>query len=110
MVSDLQGTVQTYQTEFSGNIAGPISWIVENNTSQISVPDPYTPFGGSITYNFTCWADNFSTQNSRTITPDNNENYTALYKIKDKTNNAYAIKNNNEQHIIRSNSGHLHKV
>jgi len=78
------------------------SWyIVEQNSGQISAPS--TKVINNVTYNFIGWKDNLSATNPRTITPTNNETYTALYKAPHLSNNAEAYSNNGQRKFVNLN-------
>jgi len=95
------------QTEFDGNQTLP-GYIVEQNTGQISTQgNGYTP--GTIPYNFVYWTDNLSTSTTRSITPNDNQTYTALYKYPHhSTTGSFA--NSGQRKVIKCDYGYLHLV
>jgi hypothetical protein len=100
---------QTHNTEFDGNLTQQnLAYIVENNSGNITAPSSKTV--GSNNYNFSYWTDGFSAQNPRTITPTDNQTYTALYKVTHKSNSTTAYSNNNQRKVVKSTNGYLHLV
>ena len=96
------------QTEFDGNQTLP-GYIVEQNSGQISTQgNGYTP--GTIPYNFVYWTDNLSTSTTRSITPTDNQSYTALYKYVNHANQTNAFTGNSQKKVVRTADGRLHKV
>ena len=94
------------QTEFDGNQTLP-GYIVEQNSGQISTTGTgYTP--GTIPYNFVYWTDNLSNSTTRTITPIDNETYTALYKTLHKSNSTTAYSNTSQRRFIQTPDGVKH--
>lgn len=93
-------------SEFDNVInAGVVAHVVEQNSGQLSAP-PQT-VNGKI-YVFTGWADNFSEQNPRTITPVENESYTALYKYPHHSNSTTAYSNPSQRKFIQTPDGVKH--
>ena len=103
---------QDYQTEFDGLKTDVVTnYIVEQNNGSITASNPYTPPGGSITYNYGGWADNLSAPNPRTITnPTDNTTYNAFYKYVNHSNNTNAYFSNSQKKLVRTADGYLHKV
>ncbi len=87
---------------------GVVTHIVEQNSGSISTPTTKTVNGK--TYKFAGWTDNFNAPNPRTITPNYNETYTALYKYPTHSNNINAYKNNSQRKIVRIANGDLYMV
>lgn len=95
------------QTEFDGTISQGVLWnIVEQNSGQISAPSQH-PINNL--YNFVGWTDG-NGDNPRTIWPDNNQTYTALYKMVHKSNDETAYSNNSQRKFIRTPDGYYHHV
>lgn len=95
------------QTEFDGTIsAGVVAQIVEQNSGQISAPSQH-PINNL--YNFFGWTDG-NGDNPRIIWPDNNQTYTALYKMVHKSNDETAYSNNSQRKFIRTPDGYYHHV
>jgi hypothetical protein len=95
-----------YKTE-GGTI--PNGWnteIFEQNSGNIWAR-PNLP---GTNYNFVCWEDNPTAPNPRTITPTDNETYTAIYKATQLSNDQNAYKFNNQRKFIRTPNGTLHSV
>ena len=78
------------------------SYIVEQNSGQIIAPSTKTI--NNITYNFAGWTDDFTQTASRTISPDDNETYTALYKYKNHSNNTNGFAGNGQKKVARRNN------
>ncbi len=96
------------QTEFDGTIsAGVVTQIVEQNSGQITAPINTTINGR--TYNFFGWSDG-SIDNPRTVTPTNNETYTALYKLPHHSNQTNAFENSSARKFIKTSDGVMHLV
>ena len=95
------------QTEFDDVISeGVQAEIFEQNSGDITAPATLTP--GSITYNFAGWTDDFTAPNPRTITPDNNETFTALYKYPHHSNYTEAYKNNSQRKFVQTPDGTMY--
>ncbi|MBZ0180944.1 MAG: hypothetical protein K8F60_00670, partial [Melioribacteraceae bacterium] len=91
------------QTEFEGLLTNQnTSYIVEQNSGPISAPTTRTP--STITYGFAGWTDDFTQSASRTISPDDNETYTALYKYKNHSNNTNGFAGNGQKKVARRNN------
>jgi hypothetical protein len=87
------------QTEFDGTIsAGVATQIVEQNSGQITAPTQQTI--NNKTYQFSGWNDG-NVNNPRTISPQDNETYTVLYKYPTHTNQSTAFTNNNQRKIVK---------
>jgi hypothetical protein len=100
---------QTHKFEFDPDQTGQnITHIVEQNSGDITAPGTVTP--GSITYNFAGWTDDLTAPNPRTITPDDNETFTALYKYPHHSNNTDAYKNNSQRKFVQTPDGTMHIV
>jgi hypothetical protein len=78
------------------------SYVVEQNSGQIIAPSTKTI--NNITYNFAGWNDDFTQSASRTISPDDNETYTALYKYKNHSNNTNGFAGNGQKKVVRRNN------
>lgn len=93
--------IVTRQFEFEADQLQPTQYGFIGDPITIETPQTI----GS--YQFVMWSDG-----NASLTREVSSNFVgkAIYKISDKTNNTVALKNNNLQHIVRSNSGHLHKV
>ncbi len=96
------------QTEFDGSNSIIAAQIVEQNSGQISAPLQQTLNGK--TYNFAGWTDLLAQTNTRTITPTDNETYSALYKYLFHSNNQTAYSTNSQRKFIRTVDGSLHSV
>jgi hypothetical protein len=96
------------QTEFNGTIPNPNLWhIVDQNSGQISAPDPLPGY----LYNYAGWGDDLSApRENRTIWPNGNETYSALYKYPNHSNNVNAFSINSQKKLVRDSVGNLHKV
>jgi hypothetical protein len=101
---------RNYQTEFHDVLSQTPIYIVEQNSGQITAPDPFMPTGSSINYRFMRWLDDPYASNPRTIVPDDNITYEALYKYKTHSNNQNGYKNNNQRKFVRTPDGNLHNV
>lgn len=98
-----------HQTEFDGlQTDQDTYYIVEHNTGQISAPSSINPV--SITYNYAGWTDDLSATNPRTISPTDNDTYTALYKYPYHTNNSNTLDINNQRRFIRAHSDEMYLV
>jgi len=94
------------QTEFDGNPTAT-SYIVEQNSGQLSTQgNGYQP--GSIVYNFAGWLDNSTMATTRTITPTDNQTYTALYKYPHHSNQNNAYSNTSQRRFIQTPDGVKH--
>ncbi|HSW56724.1 MAG TPA: T9SS type A sorting domain-containing protein [Ignavibacteriaceae bacterium] len=82
--------------------------IVEQHSGEISAPA--TKIINNKTYNFIGWKDNLQAPNPRTITPTDNETYTAIYKAPQLSNDQNAYKFNNQRKFIRTPNGTLHST
>ncbi|MBZ0184555.1 MAG: hypothetical protein K8F60_19010, partial [Melioribacteraceae bacterium] len=78
------------------------SYIVEQNSGQITAPSSRNI--NNITYGFAGWTDDFTQSASRTISPDDNETYTALYKYKNHSNNTNGFAGNGQKKVARRNN------
>ena len=97
------------QTEFDGTVSHLNLWyIVEQNSGQISAPSTQT-INGKV-YNFANWTDNIYATNPRTISPTDNQTYTALYKVIHKSNDASAFSNNSQRKLVKTRDNWLHQV
>ena len=74
--------------------------VIDQNTGTLSAPTSYTD--ASSTYNFSYWADNFSTSNPKTISPTDNSTYTAVYKGLSRTNAVAAYTKAGARKFIKS--------
>lgn len=94
----------TANTEFNGNINTGLSigQIYQYENGTITAPSPYQPSGSTINYNFAGWTDNFSAYNPRTITPTDNQTYTALYKVPHKSNQTNAYSNTSQRRFVET--------
>ena len=97
---------QTHKFEFDPDQTQQTTYIVEQNSGQISAPTTKT-VGGKI-YNFAAWTDNFSVPNPRTITPTNNVTYTALYKYPTHSDNENAYSNNSQRKFVKTPNGYMY--
>ena len=88
------------QTEYDGtSSAGVVATIVEQNSGQISAPATKSVNGKD--YRFYQWSDG-NTSNPRSITPNNNATYTALYKAHLYSTSLTATSSNNQRKIVQS--------
>jgi len=74
----------------------------------LSVPNTVTKNGKN--YQFVWWNDNHSAPNPRTINPQGNETYTALYKYLQHSDYQNAYYNNSQRKIVKTDNGYLHMV
>ncbi len=81
--------------------------IVEQNSETISAPTQQIVNGR--TYNFAGWTDG-ETNNTRTITPADNETYTALYKLPHYSNQTNAFENSSARKFVKTSDGVMHLV
>lgn len=95
------------QMEFDGTQVLSSTQIWQYENGQISAPSQQTINGR--TYNFAGWTDG-NGDNPRTIWPDNNQTYTALYKMVQKSNDETAYANNSQRKFVRTSNGYLHCV
>ncbi|MBX2977494.1 MAG: hypothetical protein KF721_15315, partial [Ignavibacteriaceae bacterium] len=87
------------QTEFDGiQSAGIVTHVVEQNTGEITAPLQQTI--NNRAYKFAGWVDG-NVNNPRTIAPQDNATYTALYKYPNHTNQNAAYTNNNQRKIVK---------
>ncbi|MCF8243466.1 MAG: matrixin family metalloprotease, partial [Melioribacteraceae bacterium] len=98
-------------TEFNGtyNNVTTIGEIYQYDNGNITAPNPYTPPGSSFSYNFAGWTDGDG-HNPRTITPTDNDSYTARYKYLQHSENIDGYKSNSQRKIVRTPDGYLHSV
>ncbi len=97
-----------YQTEFDGALVDQaITYIVEQNSGQISAPAQQT-INGRL-YNFFGWSDG-AVENPRVITPTNNGTYTALYKLPHHSNQMDAFENSSARKFIKTSDGIMHHI
>ncbi|MDX9925267.1 MAG: matrixin family metalloprotease, partial [Ignavibacteriaceae bacterium] len=82
--------------------------LVEGNDTNVNL-QPSININNQTAY-FAGWTDDFTQSTSRTISPDDNQTYTALYKYNNHSNNQNGLNNNNQRKIIRTSNGHLHMV
>jgi hypothetical protein len=95
--------------EFDNLIGAGVLWhIVEQNSGQISAPSTQT-INGKL-YNFSYWADNYSAPNPRTIMPNDNITYTAVYKYANHSNNTAGFDKDSQRKIVKSYNSVLHKI
>jgi hypothetical protein len=94
------------KTEFDGTLLGEVFNIVEGNTGTITAP--LTQTINSRLYYFVGWSDGVE-NNERIITATGNIDFTALYKIANKSNTQNAF-NNSQRKFIRTPDGNLHLV
>ena len=100
---------QTHKTEFDGDQTQQnTSWIVEQNSSNISTQSTRTINGKN--YNFAGWLDNLSLSTTRSISPQDNQNYNVLYKYPNHANTTLAYSSNSQKKVVRTTDGKLHKV
>ncbi len=81
---------------------GVVTHIVEQNSGSLSAPSTKT-INGKI-YKFAGWTDNINAPNPRTITPNDNETYTALYKYPKHSNKLNAYKSGSQNKFVRVNN------
>jgi len=65
----------------------------------ITISSPNTIIKNNRQYTFVCWSDG-NTSNPRTITPQGNETYTAIYKYPNHSNDINAFANNSQRKIV----------
>jgi hypothetical protein len=99
-------------TEFNGTMSTglTIGQIYQYENGNITAPATYQPTGSNINYNFAGWADDLTKPNPRTISPTDNETYTALYKYPNHSNDQNAYTNNSQRKFIRTNNGVLYYI
>ena len=96
------------QTEFDGTqSAGVVGYVVKQNSTTITAPSTKTI--GSRTYPFAGWSDGIG-GTTRSVTPTDNQTYTALYKITHVSNNASTFSNNSQRKLVRTQDGWYHQV
>ncbi len=99
---------QTHKTEFDGDLTQQsTAWIVEQNSGDITAPNPHPNYSY---YNFAGWTDDLTLPNTRTITPTDNETYTALYKYPHHSNDVNAYKSNSQKKFVQTPDGVKHIV
>ena len=98
-----------YKTEFDGTFTeGLPMYVVQENSGQIFADPIYTP--GVVSYNFEGWTDDLTEPINRTIYPNDNKTYTALYKNANYSNNTNSFFKNGRKQFLRTPDGKLHKV
>lgn len=102
--------VRDKQTEFDGAFSdGVIENIVNGTSDQISAP--LDTVINNKEYEFAGWTDDFSAPRTRTISPNDNETYSALYKYPHHSNKSGTYERNNQKKFVQTLiDGHLHKV
>jgi hypothetical protein len=95
----------TESYEFDGNYQEPVQYGFIGEATSISTPSQITKNGK--TYNFAGWNDG-NTSNPRTITPQGNEAYTAIYKYVNHSNTSATFANSSQKKFI--SAGYFYKV
>lgn len=97
---------QLHKFEFGSDILQPNpGYIVEQNSGSITAP--LTSTSGNITANFSFWTDGV-TDRTRTITPTDNQTYTALYKYPHHSNQNNAYSNTSQRRFLQTPDGVKH--
>ena len=76
------------------------TYIVEHNSGSIGAPATRTV--NSRTYHYVGWADDFSASNPRAITPNDNMEYSALYKYPHYSNNDEGYSNTSARKVVKT--------
>lgn len=103
----LYNITRTANTEITSYTTETVAQAIEGNSTQLSTPATQ-PMAGH-TLHFANWIDNGSKANPRTVIPDDHENYEALYKGHQITEEIDPWKPN-QRKIVRSTDGWLHMV